>query len=257
MIIIRAKDDADMSRRAANIISAQVILHPDSVLGLATGSTPVGTYRQLIQRYREGDLDFSRVRTVNLDEYCGLPKEDPNSYHAFMWEHLFRYINIKQEHIHIPDGMAADAQAECARYEAVIAALGGIDLQLLGLGRNGHIGFNEPDSSFSKGTHRVHLTQSTIEANARFFASADAVPRFAYSMGVRSILLARRILLIVGGEDKAKAVRDACYGSITPDVPASILQLHPNVTVIADQAALSLCPAENVDSARKEIVHVP
>lgn len=243
MIIIRAKDDADMSRKAANIISAQVLLHPDSVLGLATGATPVGTYQQLVDRYHKGDLDFSRIRTVNLDEYCGLPKEDPNSYHAFMQEHLFRHVNIEREHIHIPDGMAADEQAECIRYEAVIAALGGIDLQLLGLGRNGHIGFNEPDSSFSKGTHQVSLTQSTIKANARFFSSADAVPRFAYSMGVQSIMLARRILLIASGKTKAQAVRDACYGPVTPSVPASILQFHPNVIVIADQAALSLCPA--------------
>lgn len=241
MKIIRAKDYKDLSRKAANVISAQVILKPDSVLGLATGSSPIGTYEQLVSWYNKGDIDFSMVKTVNLDEYRGLPKSDPQSYDYFMHEHFFDHVNIKPENIHLPDGMASDPDAECARYDRLVKRLGGVDLQLLGCGRNGHIGFNEPADCFAKGTHVVGLTDSTIEANKRFFASADDVPRQALSMGIQTIMQARRILIVISGEDKAEAVKNGFFGPITPQVPASILQLHPNVVAIVDEAALSLC----------------
>lgn len=237
MNLIKAKDYEDMSRKAANLIMAQVTLKPDSVLGLATGSTPVGTYQQLIERFRAGDLDFSGVRTVNLDEYRGLSRTDSQSYYHFMQEHLFSQINLAPGASFIPDGTNDDAAAVCADYEETIRALGGVDLQLLGLGNNGHIGFNEPAEVFEKETHCVDLAQSTIEANSRFFASVDEVPTQAYTMGIRTIMKAKKILVIVNGAGKADILKQAFYGPITPKVPASILQLHPNVTVIADEAA--------------------
>ena len=241
MKIIRAKDYYDMSRKAANIISAQVIMKPNCVLGLATGGTPVGTYKQLVEWYNKGDLDFAEVNTVNLDEYRGLTPDHDQSYHYFMHKNFFDAVNIPDERINLPDGAQLDAERECRRYDAAIRAAGGIDLQLLGMGLNGHIGFNEPDEYFSKGTHCVNLTESTIEANKRFFASADDVPRQAYTMGVQTIMLARRIVLVVSGENKAKTVREAFFGPVTPRVPASILQLHTDVSIVADEAALSLC----------------
>ena len=198
MKIIRTKDYGEMSRKAAGIISAQVIMKPDCVLGLATGSSPEGTYEKLVEWYNQGDLEVGDVTTVTLD-------------------------------------------AECARYEEVIRATGGVDLQLLGLGRNGHIGFNEPGEFFEKGTHCVDLHPSTIEANKRFFASADDVPKQAYSMGIQTIMNAKKILVVVSGEDKAEAVKNCFFGPVTPKVPGSILQMHPDVTVVADEAALSLC----------------
>lgn len=240
MRIYRAKDYHDLSRKAANIISAQVILKPDCVLGLATGSSPIGTYKQLIEWYNKGDLDFSEVKTVNLDEYRGLGIESDQSYVYFMQENLFKHINIKSENINIPNGKNPDADAECKRYEKVIADLGGTDIQLLGIGRNGHIGFNEPDTSFIKDTHCVDLTQSTIDANKRFFASIDDVPRQAYTMGINAIMQAKKVLLIASGKDKAEAIYKSFFGPITPDVPASILQLHKDVVVVADDDALSL-----------------
>ena len=241
MKIIRAKDYADMSRKAANIISAQVIMKPNCVLGLATGGTPVGAYAQLVDWYNKGDIDFSEVTTVNLDEYRGLPKEHPESYWSFMHRNLFDKVNIDPAKINLPDGTNPDAEDACAKYNQIIHAVGGIDLQLLGMGLNGHIGFNEPDEYFSKGTHCVNLTESTIEANKRFFASADDVPRQAYTMGVQTIMLARRIVLVVSGENKAETVREAFFGPVTPQVPASILQLHTDVSIVADEAALSKC----------------
>ena len=244
MRIIHAKDYNDMSRKAANVISAQTILKPDTVLGLATGSTPIGTYRQLIDWYKKGDIDFSQVSTYNLDEYRGLAPEDPNSYHYFMRTNLFDHVNIDLANTHVPDGLAADPEAYCASYDAMVRDAGYPDLQLLGIGRNGHIGFNEPDDAFSKGTHLVDLTESTIEANSRLFDSVDDVPRQAFSMGVQTIMDAHTILLIASGEEKAEAVRDAILGPVTPHCPASILQLHANCILIADAAALSLCPAE-------------
>ena len=242
MYIIRAKDYQDMSRKAANIISAQIIMKPDCVLGLATGSTPVGTYRQLIEWYEKGDLDFSRVSTVNLDEYRGLTHTDPQSYYYFMQENLFDHVNIDKAATHVPDGTNPDAADACAKHEQIIKSLGGIDLQLLGLGNNGHIGFNEPGAAFEKETHLVDLAESTIRANARFFASIDEVPKQAYTMGIRTIMQAKKILVVVSGEGKADIVSRAFFGPVTPEVPASILQMHPDVTVVCDEAALSLSP---------------
>ena len=238
MRIYREKDYYSVSRRAANIISAYVIAKPDAVLGLATGSTPIGTYKQLVEWYEKGDIDFSETKTVNLDEYCGLTAENVNSYHYFMKDNLFSHINIDMENTHVPDGSADDIEKECTRYDKLIDSLGGQDLQLLGLGHNGHIGFNEPSDSFPTGTHKVKLTENTIEANSRLFDNIDEVPRYAITMGVRNILTARHILLVVSGADKADALRKTLYGPVTPQVPASILQLHPHVTVVADKAAL-------------------
>ena len=242
MNIIRAKDYQDMSRKAANIISAQIIMKPDCVLGLATGSTTVGTYRQLIEWYEKGDLDFSRVSTVNLDEYRGLTHIDPQSYYYFMQENLFDHVNIDKAATHVPDGTNPDAADACAKHEQIIKSLGGIDLQLLGLGNNGHIGFNEPGAAFEKETHLVDLAESTIRANARFFTSIDEVPKQAYTMGIRTIMQAKKILVVVSGEGKADIVSRAFFGPVTPEVPASILQMHPDVTVVCDEAALSLSP---------------
>ena len=239
MRIIRARDYAHMSRQAANIISAQVILKPDSVLGLATGSSPIGAYRQLIEWYRKGDIDFSQVSTVNLDEYVGLTPDHPQSYALFMRENFFDHVNIPVEHTNIPSGVAPDGEEECRRYDKKIRALGGIDLQLLGLGPNGHIGFNEPSDSFEKGTHKVSLTEATIQANKRFFDHEDDVPRFAYTMGICDIMHAERIVMVVSGESKAGILREAFFGPVTPRVPASILQLHKDFTLVADEAALS------------------
>ncbi|MGN0288896.1 MAG: glucosamine-6-phosphate deaminase [Lachnospiraceae bacterium] len=240
MRIIRTKDYDDMSRKAANIIAAQIVLKPDCVLGLATGSTPIGTYKNLVKGYEAGDLDFSQVKSVNLDEYRGLPRENDQSYYYFMHNNLFKHVNINLENTHLPDGMQSDSDKACAEYEAIIEAVGGQDLQLLGLGHNGHIGFNEPCDEFPKLTHCVNLTQSTIEANKRFFASADDVPKQAYTMGIGTIMKAKRILVVVSGADKAQIVKDAFFGPVTAQVPASILQMHPEVTVVADEAALSL-----------------
>ena len=242
MKLYRAKDYKDMSRKAANIISAQVIMKPDCVLGLATGSTPLGTYQQLIDWYNKGDLDFSETKSVNLDEYKGLPKDNDQSYYYFMYNNLFKHININLDNTNVPNGMEPDSEKECSRYEQVISGLGGVDLQLLGLGHNGHIGFNEPAQAFEKTTHCVDLTESTIEANKRFFASIDDVPTQAYTMGIQTIMKAKKILLLVSGEDKAAILRDALCGPVTPQVPASILQLHNDVIVVADEAALSKMP---------------
>lgn len=242
MKIIAAKDYKDMSRKAANIISAQIILKPDSVLGLATGSSPIGTYDQLVEWYEKGDLDFSQVSSVNLDEYKGLDHENDQSYYYFMHEHLFDRVNINPDNTNVPNGMAEDADEECRRYEELVQSYGGVDLQLLGLGRNGHIGFNEPDSVFAKATHCVDLTESTIEANKRFFASADDVPKQAFSMGIGTIMKAKKILVVVSGEDKAEALAKVCCGEITPEVPGSALQLRQDVIIVADEAALSKMP---------------
>ena len=239
MQVYVAESYADMSRKAANILSAQVILKPDTVMGLATGSSPVGTYQQLIEWYKKGDLDFAQVRTVNLDEYAGLAPEHSQSYRRFMQENFFDHINFPRENTHVPNGLAPDLEAECRRYNQVIQSLGGIDIQLLGMGHNGHIGFNEPGQAFELETHVVNLTDNTIEANARFFASPDEVPRQAITMGIKSIMQAQRIVMVVSGEDKADIVRAAFAGPVVPQVPASILQMHPNFILVGDKAALS------------------
>ena len=240
MRIIRTKDYEDMSRRAAAIIAAQVVLKPDCVLGLATGGTPVGIYKNLVNWYQGGDLDFSEVTSVNLDEYRGLPREHKESYWSFMHRNLFDYVNINPNHINLPDGMNMDADAECARYDRGIESVGGIDLQLLGIGHDGHIGFNEPSNAFDLGTHCVKLTDETIDANQRFFNNREEVPREAYTMGTRTIMQARKILMVVSGKDKAEIIKKAFYGPVTPEVPASILQMHPDFTLVADEDALSL-----------------
>ena len=242
MRIYETANYEEMSRKAANILSAQVILKPDSVLGLATGSTPIGMYDQLVEWYKKGDLDFSKVKTVNLDEYKGLTHDNDQSYYYFMHEHLFDRVNIDPANTNVPDGTEEDPEKECARYEKLIESMGGVDIQLLGIGHNGHIGFNEPDSTFAKTTHCVDLAESTIEANKRFFASVDDVPRQAYTMGIGTIMKAKKILLIVNGESKADAVAKAFFGPVTPEVPASILQFHSDVVVIGDSAALSKIP---------------
>ena len=225
MIIYRAKDYNDLSRKAANIISAQVIMKPNCVLGLATGSSPEGM--------------FAKVKSVNLDEYRGLSRENEQSYYYFMHKHLFDKVNIDMNNTYLPNGLAEDPEEECRRYDALIGSLGGVDLQLLGMGHNGHIGFNEPGDHYDKGTHCVDLQQSTIEANKRFFASEDEVPRQAYTMGIGTIMKAKKILVIVSGAEKAEILKEALYGPITPQVPASVLQMHSDVIVIADEAALS------------------
>ena len=242
MQIYRAKDYEDMSRKAANIIASQVVLKPDCVLGLATGSTPIGAYKNLVEKYEQGDLDFSQVTTVNLDEYKGLPRENDQSYYYFMHDNLFDHVNVKPENTHLPDGTKEDSDEECARYEELIRTLGGQDLQLLGLGHNGHIGFNEPDAIFEKATHCVDLQESTIYENKIFFASADDVPKQAYTMGIGTIMQAKKILVVVSGEDKADTVAKAFFGPVTPEVPASILQFHKDVILVADEAALSKVP---------------
>ena len=240
MKIYSAQDYQSMSRKAANILSAHVILKPDSVLGLATGSTPIGMYKQLIEWYNKGDIDFSQVHTVNLDEYLGLAPTHDQSYRYFMQANLFDHVNVPPENTNVPNGLAPDPEAECARYNQVIAGLGGIDVQVLGMGHNGHIGFNEPEEAFELETHVVDLTDNTIDANARFFASRDEVPRQAITMGIKSIMQARHILVVVSGKDKAEIVKRAFFGPVTPKVPASILQMHPDVSLVADEAALSL-----------------
>ena len=239
MRIYKTKDYDAFSRKAASVIAAQVTLKPDSVLGLATGSSPLGTYKYLIERFKDGELDFSEVKTANLDEYRGLTRENDQSYYYFMYHNLFQHISINMGNTNIPDGTTCDAKAEAARYDQVIRGLGGVDLQLLGLGHNGHIGFNEPSDYFAMGTHCVDLQPSTIEANKRFFASIDDVPKQAFTMGIGTIMAARKILLIVSGNEKAQILYDALCGPVTSHVPASILQMHPNVIVVADEAALS------------------
>lgn len=239
MRIIRAKDYEDMSRKAANIISSVMTLKPDCVLGLATGSSPVGTYKHLIRRYENGDLDFSRVTSVNLDEYKGLDRENSQSYYYFMRENLFSHVNIRMENTYIPDGTEADSEKACSAYNEILHNVGSVDLQLLGIGHDGHIGFNEPADTFAKETHCVNLTDMTIEANARFFASRDEVPTQAYTMGIQTIMSARKVLMVASGADKAKIIREAFFGPVTPKVPASILQFHPNFILVADEAALS------------------
>lgn len=232
MKFITVENYEKMSRQAANIISAQVIIKPDCVLGLATGSSPLGTYKQLVEWYNKGDIDFSGVTTVNLDEYVGLSGENTQSYRYFMNHNFFEHINIDLANTFVPNGLAEDLAEEGRQYDAHIEKLGGIDLQLLGIGLDGHIGFNEPDAYFVKSTHVVDLHESTIRANARFFESEEEVPKKAITMGMVSIMQAKKILLIANGKAKGDILKKAFYGPITPEIPASILQLHPDITVI-------------------------
>ena len=246
MVIYTGKDYYDVSRKAANIMSAQIIMKPRAVLGLATGSTPVGMYKQLIEWYKKGDLDFSQITSVNLDEYKGLSGENDQSYRYFMNTNLFDHVNIDKTKTYVPNGLEEDSEKACADYNEIIRSVGGIDMQLLGIGGNGHIGFNEPGAAFEKETHCVDLTESTIKANARFFETMDDVPKYAYTMGIKNIMSAKKVLLLASGKNKAKAVYESFFGPIVPGVPASVLQLHNDVIVIADEEALSLCREKGV-----------
>ncbi len=236
MKLILSKDYRDMSRKAANVISAQVILKENSVLGLATGSTPIGAYKQLIEWYRKGDVSFKSAVTVNLDEYCGLPTGHEQSYLSFMKANFFDHIDLDPKNAHLPNGLAKDVEVECDAYDTLIESLGGIDLQLLGIGPNGHIGFNEPDEQFVMKTHRVRLSDMTRSANARFFGNDPGnVPEFAVTMGMRHIMQAKKILLIANGAQKLAVIDRALNGPVTPRLPASLLQLHPDLTVIVSE----------------------
>ncbi len=232
MKFITVKTYEELSNKAADIIAAQITVKPDCVLGLATGSSPVGTYKRLIEDNKNGKIDFSAVTTVNLDEYVGLDEANDQSYRYFMNDNLFNHVNIDKANTSVPNGKAADLKAEGEAYDNKIKALGGIDLQLLGIGVDGHIGFNEPDSFFTAATHEVVLDESTIKANARFFANEDEVPKTAITMGMMSIMQAKKILLVANGAAKKDILEKAFFGPVDPQVPASILQLHPDVTVI-------------------------
>ena len=232
MKFITVENYEQLSKIGANLIFSQVTLKPNSVLGLATGSSPVGLYKELIKKYNDGEIDFSETISVNLDEYLGLTGDNDQSYRYFMNTNLFDHINIKKENTFVPCGIAEDIEKECKEYDERIKKLGGIDLQLLGIGLDGHIGFNEPSDCFDKGTHVVDLDESTIVANSRFFESIDDVPKKAITLGMEGIMQAKKVLLIASGESKKEIMEKAFFGSITPQVPASILQLHPDLTVI-------------------------
>lgn len=237
MRIIVAENYEEMSKKAADIVASQIILKPESVVGLATGGTPVGFYKELIEIYRSGKFSFKNIKTFNLDEYYGLDSNNPQSYHYYMMENLFNHIDINLENVNIPCGTAENIAVECENYEVKIKVAGGIDIQVLGIGTNGHIGFNEPDIKFEARTHLVNLDEETIEANSRFFNSVEEVPKSAISMGIKTIMHARKIVLLASGSEKAKVIKGMISGHITPDLPASILQLHPDVALILDKDA--------------------
>ncbi len=243
-VIIRA-DYEEISREAANIISAGLKENPKTVLGLATGGTPKELYRRLVKEYKKGELDFSQATSFNLDEYVGLGSENKQSYRYFMEKHLFSHVNMKTGNIHVPDGLAPDPQLHCMEYERMIAKAGGIDFQLLGIGSDGHIGFNEPGSSLASRTGVVVLARETIRDNSRFFDSEDQVPRMAISMGLGTIMDARKCIMLASGENKAEAVRKCIEGPLCAMTPASVLQMHPDTTVIIDEAAA--CKLERRD----------
>ncbi|MCQ1530629.1 glucosamine-6-phosphate deaminase [Lutispora saccharofermentans] len=240
MNIIFARDYDELSRLAAAKVADTMRSKPGAVLGLPTGSTPLGMYRELISMYKEGKLSFKDVTTFNLDEYEGIPKEDENSYYRFMRDNFFSHIDIDKERTNIPDGMSCDVEGECRDYERRIEKAGGIDLMVLGIGNNGHIGFNEPASYYAGITHRVKLHENTIEANSRFFGSIEKVPKYAVTMGIKSIMQCRSIMMLASGKAKADAIKKALEGPITPELPASVLQLHRDLTVIVDEEAGSL-----------------
>jgi glucosamine-6-phosphate deaminase len=240
MNVVVVKNYEEMSLRGAELFAKVIAAKSDCVLGLATGDTPIGMYNELVARYEKGELDFSRVRSVNLDEYYPITPDNDQSYRYFMNHHLFDRVNIDKANTMVPDGTAKDADASCKEYEAKIDALGGIDIQILGIGRNGHIGFNEPDGELIPYTHLTALTPSTIEANSRFFATEADVPKHALTMGVESVFKARQIVLLASGKNKADAVAAMLKGNLSTMCPASLLKLHPNVTLICDEDAYSL-----------------
>ena len=242
MEIIITETYEEMSREAADVIAECIKEKPDCVLGLATGSTPIGLYAELVKDNQAGEISFKDVKTFNLDEYRGLDPKHHQSYRYFMQENLFDHVDVVAENTHVPNGFNSDAEAACSEYEESIEEAGGLDLQLLGLGHNGHIGFNEPADHFPLATNCVQLTESTIQANSRLFDSIDEVPREAYTMGIGTIMKAKKILVVANGEGKAEIVKKAFFGPIVPQVPASVLQLHPDVTVIVDEAAGMLIP---------------
>lgn len=230
----------EIGNAAAEIIANKIISKPDAILGLATGASPVPTYNKLIADFNEGRISFKDVKTFNLDEYCSIPASDRNSYYTFMHENLFNHVDIKEENVHVPNGNPENAEEYCASYDAAIKNAGGIDIQVLGIGRNGHIGFNEPSDVFTSGTYKVKLTDSTIEANKIYFDREEDVPREAITMGVESIINAKEIILIATGAAKAQAVHDMIKGEISPSCPASILQKHDNVHIFIDKDAAAL-----------------
>lgn len=240
MELIVVKNYKEMSKKAASIISSQVIIEPNSVLGLATGDTPLGMYTELIKKYKENEVDFSKVKTFNLDEYYGLERDNSQSYYFYMVNNFFKFINIDSNNINIPNGTSNDIEKDCLNYERKIKEAGGIDIQVLGIGVNGHIGFNEPNVNFEAQTHLVNLNEKTIKSNARFFNSIDEVPKKAISMGIKTILQSKKIILLASGDSKAEAVYNTVKGKILPEIPSSILQLHQNVTIILDESAAKL-----------------
>lgn len=237
MNILKLQSDEDFVQTGANLIVSLLQSNPKAVLGLATGSSPVGVYAKLVEMYRKNLVSFSKATTFNLDEYVGLPVDHPQSYRSFMNEHLFNHIDIDPAQTHVPNGNAEDLEAECRTYDQMLEDNGPVDLQILGIGSNGHIGFNEPDANLSSQTHVVDLLEGTREANARFFDKLDDVPRQAITMGIGGILKARQIVLLVRGAEKAEAIRNAVEGPITTQCPASLLQSHPNVIVLVDEGA--------------------
>lgn len=250
--IIYGKTAYDAGVNGADVITELLKSKKNAVLGLATGSSPIGMYTELIARYNKGEISFADVKSVNLDEYVGLSADHDQSYSYFMHHNLFNHVDIKEENANLPDGLAADPVAECARYDAVVASMGGVDIQVLGIGNNGHIGFNEPAATFSKGTGLVDLTDSTIDANARFFASRDDVPTQALSMGVGQIMNAEKVLLLAMGKGKAEILEKSLFGDVTPEVPASILQFFKGeVIVCADEDALSVIMEKHPEAVNK------
>lgn len=234
------ENTSEIGKAAAKIIVDKIKENDSAILGLATGSSPIPTYNCLIQAYKDGEISFKNVKSFNLDEYCGIPASDPNSYYTFMHENLFNSIDIEESNVRVPEGNPSDVEQFCKSYDEDIKAAGGIDIQILGIGRNGHIGFNEPADEFTKGTYKVALTESTIDANKRFFEKIEEVPREAITMGVESILDAKEIILIANGTDKAQAIHDMIKGEISPSCPASILQKHNNIHIFIDKDAASL-----------------
>ena len=246
MEIIVFKDYEEMSNKASEMIKNQIKFKKNSVLGLPTGSTPIGMYKNLVKMYKKGEIDFTDIKTFNLDEYCNIPRENDQSYYYFMHYNLFNHINIKIENIHIPNGNAKNLNLECINYDKSIEAEGGIDIQVLGIGKNSHIGFNEPSNKFEKGTNIVQLKESTIKANSRFFKSEEDVPKKAITMGIGSIFKAKKIILLASGKEKAQAIYNTVYGDITPQIPSSILQLHQDVILILDEGSASNLKHKNI-----------